>query len=147
MPQEVKARLWYKTKKNKKQQHPFTLLYKCGHHRECKCKFRLKTDLTSLVNRRASNIGKRSRSAVSCGSENQDIMGIALSEERVRSAGHESSWLKDVPSYLNCGLNQGERLRHLVHAVHCQTYTWVPSVCSGGVIKNEDTGEILTDCH
>ena len=26
-------------------------------------------------------------------------------------------------------------------------YTWVPSVCSRGVIENEDTGEILTDCH
>ena len=69
MPQEVKARLWYKKKTTEKKIN-FTSgrnnnIQWCGYHRECKCKFRLKTDLTSLVNLKASNIGKRSSSAMS----------------------------------------------------------------------------------
>lgn len=47
---------------------------------ECgRCKFRLRTDRTSLTNLRASNIGNKHNKAVSWASENQERMGIALS--------------------------------------------------------------------
>ncbi len=59
-------------------------MYILPYHRECTCKFRLSTDLTSLVNLRASSMGRRSRRAVSWGSENQDLMGIALSGQERR---------------------------------------------------------------
>lgn len=47
-----------------------------------RCKLRLKTDLASLVNLRASSIGKRFNRAVSLASQNQDLIGIALSKKR-----------------------------------------------------------------
>lgn len=50
-----------------------------GHHSLCRCKFLLSTVLTSCVNLNASNNGRRSSSAVSWGSENQDLIGTALS--------------------------------------------------------------------
>jgi len=50
-----------------------------SYHREWRCRFRLNTDLTSLVNLSASNMGSSSSRAMSCGSENQDFTGIALS--------------------------------------------------------------------
>ena len=41
---------------------------------------------TSLVNLRASNIGSKSNRAVSWKSENQDVMGIALSVSKHKTA-------------------------------------------------------------
>ncbi len=49
------------------------------HQSWCKCKFLLRIDLTSFENLRASNMGSRSSSAVSWGSLNHDLTGIALS--------------------------------------------------------------------
>ena len=46
---------------------------------QLRCKFLLRTERTSVVNLRASSTGSRLRRAVSCGSENQDLIGIALS--------------------------------------------------------------------
>lgn len=43
------------------------------------CKFLLNTDLTSLQNRRASNMGSKHNNAVSVASLNQEVIGIALS--------------------------------------------------------------------
>ena len=44
-----------------------------------RCKFRPRTERTSLVNLKASKTGNKLRSAVSLGSENQELIGIALS--------------------------------------------------------------------
>lgn len=48
-------------------------------HALCRCKFRLKTDRTSLQNLKASNIGNKHNNEVSVGSQNHDLIGIALS--------------------------------------------------------------------
>lgn len=50
-----------------------------NYQRRCECKFRPRTLRTSCVNRRASSTGRRLSRAVSIGSENQDLMGMALS--------------------------------------------------------------------
>ena len=55
---------------------------------------RLRIDRTSCVKRRASSMGSKSSRAVSYGSENHDLMGMALSEsererEREREGGRE----------------------------------------------------------
>ena len=62
--------------------------YPSHYQTRCRCKFRDKTDRTSWVNRNASSTGRRLSSAVSIGSENQDLMGIALSviwEHKIKS--------------------------------------------------------------
>ena len=48
----------------------------------CASRFLDRTDLTSETNLRASNTGSRLSSAVSDGSLNQDLIGIALSEKK-----------------------------------------------------------------
>ncbi len=50
-----------------------------AYHILCKCRFLLSTERTSLVKRRASRTGSRFSRAVSLGSQNQDLIGIALS--------------------------------------------------------------------
>ena len=45
-----------------------------------RCKFLPKTERTSLLNRKASNMGRRQSKAVSRASLNHDLIGIALSE-------------------------------------------------------------------
>lgn len=50
-----------------------------NHQSRCWWRFRLRTDRMSAVNLSASSIGSRLRSAVSLGSLNQDLIGIALS--------------------------------------------------------------------
>lgn len=50
-----------------------------GYHMLCRCRLRLSTERTSLVKRRASSTGSRLSSAMSRGSENHDLMGMALS--------------------------------------------------------------------
>lgn len=50
-----------------------------NHQSLCWWRFRLRTDRMSAVNLSASSIGSRLRSAVSLGSLNQDLIGIALS--------------------------------------------------------------------
>lgn len=50
-----------------------------NHQSRCWWRFRLRTERTSAVNLSASSIGSKLRSAVSLGSLNQDLMGIALS--------------------------------------------------------------------
>lgn len=49
-----------------------------SYHRRCKCKFRDNTDRTSFVKRNASNNGNNDSKQISIGSENHDLMGIAL---------------------------------------------------------------------
>ena len=53
-----------------------------GYHTECWCTFLLRTDRTSCVNLSASRNGRRSSNAVSEGSENHDLIGMAFSGER-----------------------------------------------------------------
>lgn len=48
------------------------------YHKRCKCKFLDKTERTSFVNRNASNNGKSDNKQISIGSENHDLIGIAL---------------------------------------------------------------------
>lgn len=60
------------------QQTPKPLL-STNHQRRCWWRFRLRTERTSAVNLSASSIGSKFRSAVSLGSLNQDLIGIALS--------------------------------------------------------------------
>lgn len=55
------------------------------YHILCRCKFLLKTERTSLVKRSASRTGRRFRSAVSLGSQNHDLIGIALSVVKWKS--------------------------------------------------------------
>uniref|UniRef100_A0A0B6Y0D2 Uncharacterized protein n=1 Tax=Arion vulgaris TaxID=1028688 RepID=A0A0B6Y0D2_9EUPU len=50
-----------------------------NYHDRDKCRFLLRTDLTSLQNRRASSIGSRQRRAVSRASLNHDLIGMAFS--------------------------------------------------------------------
>ena len=50
-----------------------------AHHSECACRFRLRIERTSLAKRNASNMGRRFSRAVSEGSANHDLIGIALS--------------------------------------------------------------------
>jgi len=61
-------------------------LLTCGakhcYQSRCRWRFRLKTLRTSWVKRSASNTGKRFSSAVSIGSLNHDLMGIALSNNK-----------------------------------------------------------------
>ena len=52
-----------------------------NYHSLCASRFRDKTDRTSDTNLRASNTGNRLSNAVSVGSLNHDLMGIALSEK------------------------------------------------------------------
>ena len=62
-----------------------TIFYwKCNYHSLCASRFRDKTDRTSDTNLRASNTGNRLSNAVSVGSLNHDLMGIALSEKKVK---------------------------------------------------------------
>lgn len=49
------------------------------YHMLCRCRFRLSTERTSLVKRSASNTGSRLSKAMSLGSENHDLIGMALS--------------------------------------------------------------------
>jgi len=56
-----------------------------NYHSRCRCRLRLKTDRTSCVKRKASRTGNRLRRAVSIGSENHDLMGIALSATKKNS--------------------------------------------------------------
>ena len=49
-------------------------------HNRCRCRLRLRTDRTSEQNRNASSSGNRLSKARSVASENQDCIGIALSE-------------------------------------------------------------------
>lgn len=60
------------------QQHAHSFNVKCYHIR-CKWRFLLKTERTSCVKRRASKTGRRFKRAVSIGSQNQLLIGIALS--------------------------------------------------------------------
>lgn len=60
------------------QQTPKPLL-STNHQRRCWWRFRLRTERTSAVNLSASSIGSKFRSAVSLGSLNHDLIGIALS--------------------------------------------------------------------
>ena len=53
-----------------------------NYHSLCASRFRDKTDRTSDTNLRASNTGNRLSNAVSVGSLNHDLMGIALSEKK-----------------------------------------------------------------
>ena len=55
-----------------------------NYHSLCASRFRDKTDRTSDTNLRASNTGNRLSNAVSVGSLNHDLMGIALSEKKVK---------------------------------------------------------------
>ena len=48
---------------------------------QCECRFLESTDLTSETNLRASRMGRRLSRAVSEGSLNHDLIGMALSEE------------------------------------------------------------------
>ncbi len=48
------------------------------YHKRWKCKLRDNTDLTSFVNLSASKSGSNDNSAMSIGSENHDLIGIAL---------------------------------------------------------------------
>lgn len=50
-----------------------------NYQSRCECKFLPRTLRTSCVNRNASSTGNRLSRAVSMGSENQDLMGMALS--------------------------------------------------------------------
>ena len=56
--------------------------YVINYHSLCASRFRDKTDRTSDTNLRASNTGNRLSNAVSVGSLNHDLMGIALSEKK-----------------------------------------------------------------
>jgi len=60
------------------------IIYHLVEYNRCKCKFLLKMERTSLVNLRASNIGSKSNKAVSRKSENQEVMGIALSASKYK---------------------------------------------------------------
>ena len=67
---------------NRKKYSTPSSLYHVRVSHQCmqlRCKFLLRTERTSVVNLRASSTGSRLRRAVSCGSENQDLIGIALS--------------------------------------------------------------------
>lgn len=52
------------------------------YHMLCRWRLRLSTERTSLVKRNASSTGSRLSSAMSRGSENHDLMGMALSASR-----------------------------------------------------------------
>ena len=52
---------------------------------ECRCRFRLSMDRTSETNLSASNIGRRFNNAVSDGSANQDLIGMALSADKIKN--------------------------------------------------------------
>ena len=74
-----------------------------SYHSEWACKFLLSTERTSLVNLRASKRGSKSNSAVSCGSENQDFIGIALSAVRETHKPVESiAWIDLQEDYSAC---------------------------------------------
>lgn len=62
------------------QQHSSTPMW--VYHNEWRCRFRLSMDLTSVTNLSASNIGNRFNNAVSEGSANHDLIGMALSIKR-----------------------------------------------------------------
>lgn len=49
-----------------------------NYHKRCRCKFLDRTERTSLVNRNASNNGNSDNRHISMGSENHDLIGIAL---------------------------------------------------------------------
>lgn len=49
-----------------------------NYHKRCKCKFRDRTERTSFVNRNASSNGNNDNRQISIGSENHDLIGIAL---------------------------------------------------------------------
>lgn len=48
------------------------------YHKRWRCRFRDSTDRTSLVNRSASSSGSSDSRQMSIGSENQDLIGMAL---------------------------------------------------------------------
>ena len=50
-----------------------------SYHKEWRCRLRLKMERTSPTNLNASSIGSKFSSAVSDGSANQDLIGMALS--------------------------------------------------------------------
>ena len=91
------------------------------YHCLCASLFLLRMDLTSDTNLRASKTGKRLSKAVSEGSLNQDLIGIALSEAVKLDV---RMW----PNFLT------------------RRFTWVCSVGSRRIVQDKNAGQICTDC-
>ena len=77
-----------------------TVLFE-NYHNLCASRFRDSTDLTSDTNLRASKTGNKLSRAVSVGSLNHDLIGIALSE--ITKVSHETQ--KNISKYLTTHLD------------------------------------------
>ena len=95
-----------------------------------------RTDLTSVTNRRASNTGNKLSSAVSLGSLNQLLIGMALSKKQSITFNLELSTL-DISLIFSF-------LRSQLWVSH-DVFTWVSSVCPWWIIKNEYGWQIGTN--
>ena len=77
-----------------------TVLFE-NYHNLCASRFRDSTDLTSDTNLRASKTGNKLSRAVSVGSLNHDLIGIALSE--ITKVSHETQ--KNISKYFTTHLD------------------------------------------